>query len=87
MSKQYKFVAAMALLALPLAACSTTSSSSAVSSSATVAAAATTEATGSATTSQGIRIDVVTHGAAGCGPRQGAQYRLDPKPPLVPVSP
>jgi simple sugar transport system substrate-binding protein len=65
-SKRFKLVAAMALFALPLAACSTSSTSDSSSSSGaavTTAAAATSDAAPAA--SGAIRIDVVTHGAAG----------------------
>ena len=64
MSKRFKLVAAMAVLALPLAACSTGSSTSSTSS----AAPASSTAAGTAAAGAGagtIRIDVITHGNAG----------------------
>jgi simple sugar transport system substrate-binding protein len=67
-SKRYKFVAAMTLLALPLAACSTSSSGSSNSSSAAATSAAAVAATSAAaggTSGQAIRIDVITHGNPG----------------------
>jgi simple sugar transport system substrate-binding protein len=61
-SKRFKLVAAMALLALPLAGCSTNSSGDS-SATASTSSAATAAAAGAA--SGTIRIDVITHGNPG----------------------
>ena len=63
MSKRFKLVAAMAVLALPLAACSTGTSSSTSSAAPASSTAAGTAAAGAGAGT--IRIDVITHGNAG----------------------
>ena len=64
MSKRYKLVAAMALLALPLAACSTASSGGSSSNTGAAPSSAASSAAPAANGSN-IRIDVITHGNPG----------------------
>ena len=65
MSKRYTLVAAMALIALPLAACSTNASSSGGTSSAAATSAAPSTSAAGGGAGSNIRIDVITHGNPG----------------------